>query len=366
MQEYLRAWVHLSSIVGFGPVTIQKILTKFSQPELFLALDSSSLHAFGCTPKQIKQITNKPTKLFTIVDQWCAGEFNNLICFYDKEYPELLQQIAGAPPLLYIHGNMHAIKQQQIAIVGSRNPSHYGRRIAYDVAMQLATNRLGVCSGLALGIDSCAHQGAIDVAGNTIAVMGCGLNQIYPARNKQLAADIIAAGGAIISEFPPHIKPCATNFPRRNRLVSGLSLGVVVIEAALKSGSLITANYAADQGRAVMAFPGSIYNALSFGCHQLLREGAVLVRDVHDIFSELKLEIFISKQYFVNINIKNNSHDFLDKDCAQVLYALECADLGVDAIVQLTGISAKQAMICLHKLKLAGKVIESFGVYQKK
>jgi DNA processing protein len=366
MQEYLRAWVHLNSVVGFGPVAIQNILTKFSQPELFLALDSNSLRSFGCTPKQIKQITNKPSKLFAIVDQWCASEFNNLICFYDKEYPELLRQIASAPPLLYIQGNMHALKQQQVAIVGSRNPSHYGRRIAYDIAMQLATHRLGVCSGLALGIDSCAHQGVVDVAGNTVAVMGCGLNQIYPALNKKLAADIVATGGAIISEFAPHVKPCATNFPRRNRLVSGLSLGVIVIEAALKSGSLITANYAADQGRAVMAFPGSIYNALSFGCHQLLREGAVLVRDVSDIFSELRLDINISEQHFANINMQKNLHKLLDKDCAEVLYALECADLGVDAIVQLTGISAKQVMICLHKLKLAGNVIESFGVYQKK
>ena len=366
MQKNIHSWLHLNSIYGFGSSTIRKILTKFSKPELFLQLDKSSLQQFGCNEEQIKQIRTKPKKLFLAVDKWCQPAENNLICLYDDLYPAQLKNIPDPPVLLFVRGSVHALSQQQIAIVGSRNPSAYGKGIAYDFAAQLAMQRLSVCSGLAIGIDTCAHKGALDATGVTVAVMGCGLNYIYPKRNKKLAENIITAGGALVSEFLPDEQPAAANFPRRNRIVSGLSLGTLVVEAAIKSGSLITANLAAEQGRTVMAIPGSIYNDLSTGCHVLLREGGSLVRNVKDVIYELNLTAINTNALTYCKEKQKVTHESTDKDCSLILDTLECGNFCANVIVQMTGISVKKAMICLHKLKLAGKVIEAFGVYQKK
>ena len=207
------------------------------------------------------------------------------------DYPPLLREVKRAPPLLYVKGSVEALSLPQLAIVGSRSPSALGRELALDFACSLANMGLSITSGLALGIDGFAHRGALSKdptgAGLTIAVMGCGLNRVYPLRHRGLAAEIVASGGAIVSEFPMQTPAHAHNFPQRNRIVSGLSCGTLVIEAAVRSGSLITARLAAQQGREVFAIPGSIRNPLAKGCHSLIRDGAKLVEQAEDILEEL-------------------------------------------------------------------------------
>ncbi|WP_439134281.1 DNA-processing protein DprA [Pseudomaricurvus sp.] len=211
-----------------------------------------------------------------------------VITHEDVRYPELLSATDQPPPVLYLKGAVEALSIPQIAFVGSRHGTANGRDTARQFARYLASVGLGVTSGLAQGIDASAHIGALEGGGVTLAVMGTGIDRIYPSRHRGMAEDIVAGGGALVTEFAPGTAPHSGNFPRRNRIISGLSLGVVVVEAALKSGSLITARYALEQNREVFAIPGSIHNPLSRGCHRLIRDGATLVETAEDIAIELR------------------------------------------------------------------------------
>lgn len=204
----------------------------------------------------------------------------------DEGYPPLLRLIPDPPPLLYVRGDLSLLREPQIAMVGSRRASPAGLRVADNLSRELATLGLHVCSGLALGIDAAAHQGALAAGGHSVAVMATGIDRIYPARHRALAQEL-SQRGCLVTEFPPGTAPLRHNFPRRNRIISGLSLGVVVVEAALPSGSLITASAATAQGREVFALPWSILHQGGLGCLQLLRDGAKMVRDVQDIVEEL-------------------------------------------------------------------------------
>ena len=204
----------------------------------------------------------------------------------DPDYPSLLSETAGAPPLLFVQGDVQLLQRPQLAIIGSRHSSPAGEQLAWQFAKTMATSGCCITSGLALGIDSAAHQGALAGQGQTIAVVGTGLLRTYPRRNQRLHEQIVEQGGAIVSELPLDAGPHASHFPRRNRIISGLSLGVLVVEAGVASGSLITARYAAEQGRDVFAIPGSVHYPGSKGCHQLIREGAILVECVQDILEQ--------------------------------------------------------------------------------
>ncbi|MCU0766344.1 MAG: DNA-processing protein DprA [Gammaproteobacteria bacterium] len=217
---------------------------------------------------------------------WLAPPGRHLIPHDDPRYPPLLADLPGRPVALFVEGDPGVLSAAQVAVVGSRNPTDGGRRTARAVARELAAAGLCVTSGLASGIDGEAHDGALSAGGATVAVLGTGPDRVYPARHRDLARRV-AAGGALVSEFPPGTPPLPSNFPRRNRIVSGLSLGVVVVEASLKSGSLITARLAADQGREVFAVPGSIHNPLARGCHALIREGATLAEGAGDVLAQL-------------------------------------------------------------------------------
>ncbi|MBR9912629.1 MAG: DNA-protecting protein DprA [Gammaproteobacteria bacterium] len=210
-----------------------------------------------------------------------------LLSHLDSRYPPLLATIAEPPPLLYVRGDVAALSGPQLAFVGSRNASRYGKEAAFAFARYLAGLGLTVTSGLAVGIDGQSHRGAVAAGGTTVAILGTGIDHIYPHRHRALAAEIVAGGGALVSEFLPGSQPHSANFPRRNRIISGLSLGVLVVEAALKSGSLITARLALEQNRDVFAIPGSINSPLSRGCHALIRDGATLVETAEDIGREL-------------------------------------------------------------------------------
>lgn len=218
--------------------------------------------------------------------KWALEPDHHVIPLNDPQYPPLLREISDPPIVLYVKGKLEALQTLQIGMVGSRNPSFLGRENAFQLAYQLANKGITITSGLARGIDGQSHQGALAAKGRTIAVLGSGLNRLYPKQHIALA-EAISVNGALVSEFPLETPPLAKHFPQRNRILSGLSRGVLVVEAAMQSGSLVTARLANEQGREVFAVPGSIQNALAKGCHHLIREGAKLVESVNDVLEEL-------------------------------------------------------------------------------
>lgn len=298
--------------------------------------------------------------------RWMESTGVQLIGFDSERYPPLLRLIAAAPVALYVLGSAEVLLSAQLAIVGSRNPTAGGARTARDFAAFLARGGLTITSGLALGIDAAAHEGALECAlespldgkGHTVAVLGCGLDQVYPPENTALAARIVASGGALVGEFPPGTAPRRENFPRRNRLISGLSLGTLVVEAARQSGSLITARLATEQGREVFAIPGSIHNPLARGCHELLRQGAKLVETAADILVELKIP-------FTKQDITESAGSLvvgavmvpgLDKDYEILLDALGFEPQSIDALVDRTGLQSSHLASMLLILELEGRV----------
>lgn len=266
----------------------------------------------------------------------------------DDQYPSLLKEISAPPPLLFINGNPDLLNHPQIAIVGSRNPSEVGKQIATDFAATLASHGFAITSGLALGIDAASHQGALKVNGFTIAVAGTGPDRIYPARHQQLARDITQQG-ALVSEFPPGTSAKASHFPQRNRIISGLSMGLLVVEAAKKSGSLITARSAIDQGREVFAIPGSIHNPLARGCNALIRDGAKLVETTEDILEELK-------QFVGNPTSDPEKTQALtiDSEHQALLNSIQYSPTSIDSLVQTTGNSVETISSMLLVLELQG------------
>ena len=290
--------------------------------------------------------------------RWMEIAGVQLIGCESERYPPLLKRIAAAPIALYLQGDANALMSGQLAIVGSRNPTASGARTAFDFARYLARENLTITSGLAVGIDAQAHEGALAGGGRTVAVLGCGLDQIYPPEHESLAARIVAQNGALVSEFPPGTAPQRWNFPRRNRLISGLSLGTLVVEAARHSGSLITARCALDQGREIFAIPGSIHNPLARGCHQLLREGAKLVETADDVLCELKIPF--TKQDVTDSrrppDTASPAAGVLDKDYEILLDALGFDPQGIDALVERTGLASPHLASMLLILELEGRV----------
>lgn len=275
----------------------------------------------------------------------------------DPRYPPQLAAVPGCPEVLYVAGDPAVLVLPQIAIVGSRSATAAGRETAYEFAEVLTAAGLAITSGLAVGIDAAAHRGALDAGGVTIAVCGTGLDRVYPAEHASLAA-AIAARGALVSEFPPGTPPLAVNFPQRNRLMSALSCGVLVIEAAARSGSLITARLAGEQGRDVLAVPGSIHNALARGCHRLIKDGAALVETPDDVlavigFSHVPPSVKTSSEV---PDVAENGADRLDSGAEMLLNALGFGPADLDRLVERTGLAAHAVVSTLQMLELAGRV----------
>src|SRR5512139_1116054 len=282
-EERLRYWLALLHAPGVGPVTIRELLDGREPDELFARGGPAGL------PEPLRQSLKNPDWKAVDADfAWlCGGTGRSIITLRDHAYPALLQELPDAPPLLFVQGSVEVLTSPQLAMVGSRNPTTVGSETARDFARHLAGMGLTITSGLALGIDAASHRGALDAQGQTIAVMGTGVDRIYPAAHRDLAHAIVAGGGALISGYSPATPPLPGNFPRRNRIISGLSYGTLVVEAARQSGSLITARLAGEQRREVFAIPGSIHNPLARGCHQLIRDGARLVETSEDVLVEL-------------------------------------------------------------------------------
>jgi len=265
--------------------TIFKLLSKHSLDEL-IALPPALLKNYGFKDAQISALLSPNLAQIEENINWSHLSFDrDIICFDDLRYPKQLKEISNPPLLLYTQGDTSLLNTPQISLVGSRNSTHYGQEKAYQFAHDIALAGFTITSGMALGIDGYAHQGALDANGNTIAVLGTGLNNIYPKRHIKLAQQIIERG-LLISEFWPNSPAIPSHFPRRNRIISGLSLGVLVVEASQRSGSLITARYAGEQNRELFALPGSIDNSQACGCHQLIQQGAKLVINSTDVVEE--------------------------------------------------------------------------------
>jgi len=283
--EGLAAWLRLTLIPGIGGETQRKLLAAFGLPEAVFS--ASRLAARSVIGERAELLFDfDPSEAVDRSLAWASQPGQHILTLADAAYPHALLEIADPPSVLYVRGNAALLQQRGLAMVGSRNATPQGVQTAESFAKALAGKGLSIISGLALGIDAAAHRGALAAGGDTIAVIGTGTDRLYPARNKELAM-AIADHGAIVSEFPLGTPAIASNFPRRNRIISGLSCGVLVVEAAPESGSLITARLAGEQGREVFAIPGSIHSPVARGCHKLIKQGAKLVETAMDVLEEL-------------------------------------------------------------------------------
>jgi DNA processing protein len=291
--------------------------------------------------------------------EWLKLEKNNIeiISLEAEEYPLLLKQIAYPPPILYYLGCLENIAGPAVAIVGSRRSTFYGQEVAGRLAGELAAAGIAVVSGMALGVDTAAHRGSLESGGKTAAVLGCGLDLCYPPQNRRLMEEIVSRG-VIFSEFPLGTQPLAANFPQRNRIISGLTLGTVVVEATAKSGSLITANYALEQNREVFAVPGNIGSPYSRGCHRLIKEGARLVESAADVISELNLAEGQEEQLSLSLPQPD-----LSEDESKLFQLIPYYPLHIDDLIQKSAFSAAAACSLLLSLELKKLIRQTPGKY---
>jgi len=352
--DHLFYWLALWHTPGVGPVSFLKLLTCFDSPEAVLHANDAELLEQGVSDSFIKARRHTDWQAADADMQWLqAAPTHHILTCKDANYPGLLRDIADAPPLLYVLGDSHCLANRQLAIVGSRNPSAGGEQHANDFAMALVEMGLTITSGLALGIDACAHRGALSAGASTIAVVGNGLDRVYPARNRALFEQI-QQQGAIVSEFPPGTLPRKENFPRRNRIISGLAVGTLVIEAARRSGSLITARLAGEQGREVFALPGSIHNPLSRGCHELIRQGAKLIENIEHIVEELG-PLLLQQQL---AEIPEHAPLELSAEEQHLLNKMGFEPCQIDNLIQMSGLTADAVSSMLLTMELRG-VVES-------
>jgi DNA processing protein len=352
-------WLALYHAPGIGPASFHKLLEQFPDPAAVLNASSGQLQQFGLPDSSIDALRHPDSRTIERDLEWQAQPGNRILTCRDPDYPALLREIPDPPPLLYIHGNLHVLQEPQLAMVGSRNPTAAGRQTAIDFARHLSAAGLMITSGLALGIDAAGHQGALDAGAPTIAVMGTGLDRVYPARNRELAHRI-AGVGALVSEFPPGTPPRAEHFPRRNRIISGLSLGTLVVEAAIRSGSLISARYALEQGREVFAIPGSIHNPLARGCHHLIRQGAKLVETAQDIMDELGA-LATALDFTATPATDHDRQPQLPDDYAQLLESIGFENTSVDMLVKTTHLTPAEVSSMLLQLEMNGYIAANPG-----
>jgi DNA processing protein len=364
MDDVRIPWLVLLRTPSTGPVQQKKLLEIFKSPVNILSAPCTELMHAGLKKEAIDYLTKKSAAEIKTDIAWLDHPDHHLITCHDNYYPVSLNEISDAPIALFVKGNPGVLHTPQIGIVGSRNPTAGGRKTAQMFAAQLSGLGLTITSGLALGIDYSSHAGALGVNGNTIAVLGNGPDRVYPARHKEIAG-LIAVNGAIVSEFPPGVPPLAKNFPRRNRIISGLSLGVLVVEAAPRSGSLITARYAMEQGREVFAVPGSIYNPLAKGCHHLIKQGAKLVETIIDVVEELNINITVPDGQGAGSEVYSGNSAGLEVEQQRLLEHISFDPVTVDKLIELSGLTADVVSSMLLVLEVQGIVSSSGGFYTR-
>ncbi len=403
--DELRYWLALYTIPRCGLTTVLTLLKTFLTPKEILLASREALLNAGASASLINYLHHPDWKSVELCLRWLEKPQRYILPWGDTRYPMLLREIPYPPLILFVTGELSVLQQRQLAIVGARYPSPTGLEIAYQFANELSERGFAITSGLARGIDGAAHQGALAANGTTIAVLGSGLDNIYPNCHQSLAQTILKKGGVLLSEFLPCSLPKAAHFPRRNRIISGLSLGVIVIEASLKSGSLITAAYALEQGREVFALPGSIRNSLSQGCHALLKEGATLIENCEDVVQGLSfLSNPISKRMVGNkalfdkstkklVSTVEQGHEFighnkgqdrvlnktdelnpaqrldiatLDSQDIKLVECLGFETTSVDTLIARTGLRVDKLLARLLTLELQGYISVVPGGYVRK
>lgn len=382
-EDELRARLQIWRAAGIGPASINRLLNHFGSAVAALDASDSEMAKAGLKPDIIQNLRAVPAEAALADLEWLhRAQHRHILVPEDALYPKQLHDVKAAPPVLFVAGNPELLNEPQLAMVGSRTPTHYGKDNAQAFAQYLAKHGITVTSGLALGIDAVSHQGALDAGGHTIAVIATGLDIMYPAKNRSLAEHIVEQG-VIVSEFPIGVKPQAQNFPRRNRIISGLSLGTLVVEAALQSGSLVTAQHALEQGREVFAIPGSIHSPLAHGCHRLIRQGAKLVETAADILEELapQLQSYLGinfdqtetqaakpvkpLSFLKSIEAQENTEEqqppTLDPEEQQILATISPEPVPIDQIVIQTGLTTDVVSSMLLMLELQGYIAACGG-----
>ncbi len=296
MDESRRFWVGFSLASGIGAARLRRLIDAFGDVERAWNAPSEHLYAVGLPRPVVDELvkTRREADLEAELARIEAGGFH-LLTWEDLDYPDRLRELDAPPPVIYVSGELVAEDRFAVAVVGTRRMSSYGRRVAQELGELLGANGITVVSGLARGVDGIAHRGALDAGGRTIAVLGSGVDRIYPPEHRRLAAEIVESG-AVISEYALGVRPEAKNFPPRNRIISGLALVVVVVEAGETSGALITANFAAEQGRDVFAVPGSIHSHSSRGCHKLIQAGAQILISPQDVIEALNMDVVVRQE----------------------------------------------------------------------
>jgi DNA processing protein len=372
IKDELTYWVALKAVEGVGSVAYRNLLTAFGSPGLVF---EATLHQL----EQTAGLNHKTARNIKDFRGWeragaeidkAAREGVSIVTTKDSSYPERLRHIYDCPPLLYTKGTLQA-NDIPIAVVGSRNASPYGRYVTERLCRELAQRGVTVVSGLARGIDTCAHRGALSGRGRTVAVLGCGIDVIYPQENRKLHGDIIASG-AVVTEFPFGTEPDRPHFPARNRIISGMSLGVLIVEAGEKSGSLITARCALEQGREVFAVPGSIDLPGSRGTNKLIRQGAKLVESVEDILEEILPQLGNQtarprpeKDSLISPSPgrvpEASGRESLTEKESRLLGFITEKPLDTDTIINRTGLAAAEVLALLLSLELKGYVLQRPG-----
>jgi DNA processing protein len=354
----LASWLQLTLTPGLGACAIRALLKQFGLPETVLAAPRAQLERVAGPAAAALLRAQESAQAVERALRWAEAPGHAVVTLADAAYPKLLLEIADPPPLLYAIGRVDLLERPALAVVGSRNATAQGMRNAEQFAQAFSAAGLTIVSGLALGIDAAAHRGGLAAAGSTIAVLGTGVDVVYPRQNADLAARI-AEAGLLLSEFPLGTAGTAHNFPRRNRLISGLARGCLVVEAALASGSLITARAAADQAREVFAIPGSIHSPLSKGCHALIKQGAKLVESAEDVLAELGA-------FRRSGSADTRAATAAEKGQEPLLAHMGFDPVDVDSLCARAGLPAAQVAAELLRLELSGRVAAlPGGMYQR-
>lgn len=368
-------WLRLWRLLQQSSSSAALLLRAFSAPGAALEASPAHWRSLGVAPAAAQRLAywraGKDPELAREMDEivaadmaWCEAPCHALLTLDDPDYPLLLREIADPPPLLFLKGDSSLLQLPQVAIVGSRHPSLAGKADAQAFAAELAGVGLVITSGMARGIDASAHAGTLRVSGKTIAVLGTGADRPYPRENSRLYEEIVARGGLIMSEFLPGALPLPMHFPRRNRIISGLSLGVLVVEAAPESGSLITARLAAEQGRPVWALPGSRHNSQAQGCLMLIREGATAVMSSSHVLEDLPPMLGVLRAQATTRDIKP-ALPALDADVLCVLEALGYERRHADWLITVTQQPPASVLRALSVLELAGVITAVPGGYER-
>lgn len=357
LMEHTHYWLGFNMVPGIGSAKLSALVRRFGDVETAWYADVADYEQMGLDKRAIRNLTVARQSI-DLAAQWKRVQQANIdLLHWDSDkYPAALKAIPVSPPTLFKQGEFTAADQQAIAIVGTRRVSNYGRQMTQDIAAALVQNGVTIVSGLARGVDSIAHQTAVECGGRTIAVLGSGLDCIYPPENRQLAAQIINGSGVLLSEYMLGVQPEAKNFPPRNRIISGLSLGVIVIEAGKKSGALITARFADDQHKPIYALPGNVTNVVSAGPNKLIQQGAKLITSAADVLDNLNLER-VTQQKAVQMALPDSAEE------AALIAQLSHEPLHLDELIRQVNFPAALVSSTLTMLELKGTVQQVGGMH---